>query len=158
MARTITTVAAVAAVVLALSYWATSNNVLTGPTVYIRNETGALAWIDVVGLNDDGTDKMSVPPWRTGLCATTAWTWHHHGVPAAAGNGTAAFLAGPSATTTESLTHFADGGPLFARIDSGGAVHTGEPLPQAAAGCTQYSVRAGWSSSLGEYGPAPQQP
>jgi hypothetical protein len=134
-------------IVLATAYWAADNHVVFGPKVSVRNETASVAFVDVVGYGDD---KLSVPPWQAGMCNTASWTWHHHGDPQAAGNGTALMSAEPGSTTYEPLTQFAADRPLYLRIDATGAVRTGEPVPDDAPGCTQYSVRSGWSWFRGQ--------
>jgi hypothetical protein len=150
MRKRLSTVAVTVVVVLAVGYWAADNNVVFGPTVHVRNETASLAWVELDGLNDDGDDKMSVPAWKSGMCPSGSWTWHHHGVPAAAGNGTVVRLAEPGSATTVPLTQFADGAPLFVRIDSSGVVRTGEPVPDDPPGCASYTIRDGWSWHFGE--------
>lgn len=135
--RRLVSIGVVVAMVLAIGYWAADNHLVFGPTVFIRNETASLAWVDVAGWNDDGDDKIRVPSWQPGMCASGSWTWHHHGVPAAAGNATVVMFAGG----LEPLTPFLDGQPLYVRVDASGTVHTGEPVPADAPGCAPYSLR-----------------
>lgn len=73
------------AIVAFAGYWATDNHVFWGPTIHIRNETPYVAWLEISGYDHDGTDYLSVPAVKPGMCATATWTWHHHGNPSGAG-------------------------------------------------------------------------
>jgi hypothetical protein len=146
----LTKIVLIAVAVLCSSYWVADNHLVIGPTINVRNETAFTAFVDLVGYDDDGDDKVSVPPWKPGMCETATWAWHHHGDPAAAGNGTAVMSAEPGSTTEVRLTQFADGQPLYVRIDATGTVHAGESVPVDPVGCAQYSVRSGWSWVMGQ--------
>ena len=151
-------IAVIAVVVLAAGWWVADNHLVFGPTIRVRNETASPAFLTVAGYYGDDEDLMTVPPWKPGVCATASWTWHHHGSPAAAGNGTAAFWLAPGSSTTVTLTPLEDGKPPYVRIDATGAVHTGEPVPDEAPGCAQYTVRNGWRWSEGDGGEPPVEP
>ena len=132
--------APIAVVVLAVGYWAADSHALFGPTIHLRNEMASPAFVIVAGDRYDGDDKMSVPAWKAGMCATGTWTWHHTGNPTAAG-GTTVF---PSSATEITLTPLSGGDSLYVRIDSTGAVHTGESVPDNGPGCAGYAISDGW--------------
>jgi hypothetical protein len=145
--RGLLAVSLVVAVGLFLAYALTDAHVVGGPTVYIRNETSAWAFVGLYGRRGDDEDMLSVRRWAPGMCASAAWTWHHPDRPDVAENGTTAMWAEPGTTSETTTTPFTVGQPLYVRIDADGGVHTGEPLPVDEPGCTPYEAKDGWSWS-----------
>lgn len=102
-------------------YWDSEQSCLAQPAVscsggqYGPNEVGILV----------------VPAWQVGQCATAQW-------PDKTPLGVALFDSETVTTGPETL--FPSGSPFYVRIDSGGSIHVGEPVPADASSCQSYEL------------------
>ncbi len=119
-----------AAILLGIGYWAVG--VYSETYIYVRNETASDVVLILV--TTDTQEWLTAPPWEPGMCATGKLRTQHVR-PESIGidpSGQGSFII--------DLTHTSKTGPAYVRVDPAETLHTDEPLPQDAAGCSTYRL------------------